>query len=420
MIYPLIKKQFLLVIRNRRNFTLLLVMPLVLVFIINFAVGDLWQGEAPVLEGKLAIAEHGDEEEDLERIKREIADIPITDDQRNLVLQRIEQFKPIHILKTQVFGSDDLKQFIQLEEVSPEQIDILKKSGEYAAILEVPEGFTYHIIMNMFGVQTEKPAFHYYINEDKDFTAGIVMDILAAFEEEMKVNMLFERYDLQEFRVSSQDIQGSVVTVSKTNPLTSTMYYAVGMSVMFVLYIASTIGTYAYEEKRIHVFERIILASSSRWAYVASIFLTGTLLSIIQLFILYGVGSVIFKVNWPNINQFLLITLFLSMSVGALSTLLTAINYRTHSEQASSVFSNMIVSIIAFLGGSFFPVHLISSFIEKLGNLTPNGAAMSAYLTSLQGYGYGEIGNNLLYLIIFSFVITLIAAFIFPKRGEVA
>src|SRR5690625_6218935 len=43
-------------------------------------------------------------------------------------------------------------------------------------------------------------------------------------------------------------------------PVDAKEYYTIGMAVMNVLFIASTIGSYAYREKRTHVFNRIIVA----------------------------------------------------------------------------------------------------------------------------------------------------------------
>lgn len=418
MIMSFVKKQLLLMVRNRQHFTLLLAMPLILVWIINFAVGDLWSQETPALEGKIAIAEHGDEQKDLEQIKQDLNQIPVPEEQKKRILADIEQFQPVHLLKKQVLGNEAFQQSLKLEEITPNQIHELKDNDDYAVIIEVPEHFTYQLFMNIAADhQDTVPELTYYFNESSEFTAGVIMDLLLAFEEEMKTMMIFERYNLADLRVPTEEIKGSVQTLSRANPLTSTMYYAVGMSVMFVLYIASTLGTYAYDEKRLHLFDRLILARSSRWTYLAAIFLTGTLLAFIQLLILYGMSSIFFRMKWPDLNQFLLITFILSMSIGALSTLLTSFNYRMDSNQASSVFSNLIVTVVAFLGGSFFPVQFISEFIKTIGNLTPNGAALSAYLTSLQGYGFSDIQPYLTNLLIFAVTVTIIAAFMFPKRG---
>src|SRR5690625_6912958 len=51
-------------------------------------------------------------------------------------------------------------------------------------------------------------------------------------------------------------------------PVDAKEYYTIGMAVMNVLFIASTIGSYAYREKRTHVFNRIIVADIPRWKYL--------------------------------------------------------------------------------------------------------------------------------------------------------
>ena len=55
-----------------------------------------------------------------------------------------------------------------------------------------------------------------------------------------------------------------------------------------------------------------------------------------------------------------------------------------------------------------------------LGNLTPNGAGMSAYLSILRGDGFSDISEHVLFLILFAVVSIVIAALSFPKRGATA
>src|SRR5699024_12330162 len=45
----------------------------------------------------------------------------------------------------------------------------------------------------------------------------------------------------------------------------------------------------------------------------------------------------------------------------------------------------LIVSVLAFIGGSFFPIGNLSNFFRILGNYTPNGAAKTAFLELLKG-----------------------------------
>ncbi len=421
MIWTLVKKQLLLMIRNRSNFTLLLAMPVVLIVIIKFAVGDFMEGESYSLNASVAIAEYSSEEDDVEQVLQEMAMLPIPKEELAEISKSIQQFQPIHLLKEEVFRSEDLKEMIELEEITPAEVETARNEEKYDVIIEIPKNFTYDLLMsNLFEQNKEVPQITLYADQSEQFNSKIIREILFVFENELKTNMVLGKYGLEDLVVDTSQINTEVRSVAKTNPITSTLYYTIGMSVMFVLYIASTIGSYAFEEKRIHVFDRIVLANISKWVYFSGTFLSGAILAFCQLMILFGMALVAFKVTWPNVPQFLVVSLAISLAVGAIASLLTAINYKFNSGSASSVFGTVIVSTLALLGGTFFPISNLSDFMQTLGNLMPNGAALSAYLTTAQGYGFSEISGNIIYLIGFTVVILVVASYIMPKRGQEA
>ena len=121
--------------------------------------------------------------------------------------------------------------------------------------------------------------------------------------------------------------------------------------------------------------------------------------------------------SWPNLMSFFIVTIATAISVGGISVLLTAISYRLNSEVISNFFSSIMVTLMSFLGGSFYPIGDSSKFIQLLGNLTPNGAGMSAYMTILRGDGFSEFSQHVLFLILFAASSIMVAALSFPKRG---
>jgi ABC-2 type transport system permease protein len=88
------------------------------------------------------------------------------------------------------------------------------------------------------------------------------------------------------------------------------------------------------------------------------------------------------------------------------------------SEVITNFFSSIIVAVFAFLGGSFFPIGDLSKTIQFLGNLTPNGAGMTAYLSVLRGDGITSILDHLTFLGLFAIILIVVAALSFPKRGQ--
>lgn len=402
--------------RDRTNFTLLLVMPLILVFIINYAIGGLMTEETPKIDATIAILEHTEEKEDINHIKKEIELLSLPDHEKNEMINGLNHFKPIQILKQEVFGNPEIKEMFTIEKINPEELAAAMENDKYTAIIEVPENFTFNVVKYSFLGEGEEPKLDLYLNQNEELASQVVHDLLAGYQEQLQTATVLEQNGLGDLKVSPQDLEGETVTISGVAPITSTTYYIVGMSVMFVLYVASTMGSYAYEEKRDHVFNRMVLANVSKWTYFTGIFIASSITAFLQLVILFSFSIVAFGVSWPSLSPFLATSILLSFAVGGVASLLTSINYQLNSDQASVIFGNAIVTVFAFFGGSFFPIG--GDLIDRLGNLTPNGSGMSAFLSAFQGYGLGDITSNLLFLGGFTLLTLSTAVTIFPKRGK--
>src|SRR5690625_1243907 len=127
-------------------------------------------------------------------------------------------------------------------------------------------------------------------------------------------------------------------------PVDAKEYYTIGMAVMNVLFIASTIGSYAYREKRTHVFNRIIVADIPRWKYFLGIYLSTIVFAFIQLIIILIASRYIFNVTFSDPLGVFIVSLALASAVGGVGVLLTAISYRMDSEVLTNYFQSIIVS----------------------------------------------------------------------------
>jgi ABC-2 type transport system permease protein len=419
MIGQFIKKQFLLFIRNRHELLVLLGMPLILITILGLALGNIMKGEAPKIHAKIALIERGNEQADLQKFARDLESMGIPPEQKQIMMNAAKQMLPITSLKNDVLGSKELKPYIELVTAKPSELEKIRKDKSYTAIIEIPRHFTYSVLQNVFLGKKQQPTFSFYTNEKKESASKVVEEIIATFQERYSTFSALGKSGLLNgsFSMPAVHVQSKIETVTKREPINAITYYMVGMSVMFVLYIASNIGSYAFQEKQLHVFNRILLANVSKWSYMIGIFISSVLLAFLQLSFLYGVTSIVYHIKWPHVTAFFAVTLSLCFAVGGLSVLLTSFNYRLNSEYISSFFSSTVVTIFSLLGGSFFPSNQLSGWIHTLGNLTPNGSGMTAYLKILQGYDLADVTNSILYLCLFSVAMVIAAVFAFPKKG---
>ncbi|WP_042224442.1 ABC transporter permease [Oceanobacillus manasiensis] len=414
MIGQIIKKQALEFLRNPVQLLLLVGLPIILILILGVALSGFMNGESPVIKVKLAILEQESEEVQLERFADDLGEELPTE-----AIEEMENILPIERLKQDVLGSEEASKYITLEEISSEDKERVLNDNTYTALIEVPENFSYEILQYWFSAEEKRSSVHLYTNTEHQLGVSIVDGILTQYQDQLTLHSFIneKQIDPVVFEENLQNVTADVSTMGQQRAVSSKDYYTVGMAVMNVLFIASTIGSIAFLEKSTFVFDRIILANVSRWTYFIGILLSGMIFAFLHLLLIFGFAWIVFGVTWPNLFGFTFVTMSFAIAVGGIAVLLTALCYRLNSEVITNFFSSILVSLMALLGGSFFPIGDSSAFISKMGNVTPNGAGMSAYLSILRGNELSDVTNHVVFLLLFGVISIIVAAWSFPKRG---
>ncbi|WP_106498178.1 ABC transporter permease [Lentibacillus sp. Marseille-P4043] len=419
MIWSIIKKQGLILLRNPQQLLLLIGLPIILIAILGASLSSFMNGESVSIDAKIALIEQGDSHKQVKQFLYEIEQSSLPEEQISQIRQRAEQVNPVQSLKD-VFESEELRDVIQIKTAKSSEKEEILHDDSYAAVIEVPDNFTYDTLHSIFGGEDVNSTLEVYQNEGNTIGSNAVKNIIQQYQEQLTLLTFAGKNGVnpETLQVDAKIIKGETATLHQKEAISSKEYYAVGMAVMNVLYLASTIGSFAFLERKKHVFNRIILAGVSRWTYFIGIFISGVIFSFVHLVIIFGFCWLFYDVVWSNVAGFILITLSLAFAVGGLSVLLTAISFRMKSEVITNFFSNILVAVFAFLGGSFFPIGDLSKTIQFLGNLTPNGASMTAYLSILHGDEVAVILHYLLFLVFFAIAFIVIAVLSFPKRGQ--
>ncbi|MCT1578582.1 ABC transporter permease [Oceanobacillus kimchii] len=416
MILQLIKKQLLLLLRNPIQLLMLLVLPIILIVILSTALSGFMQGDNPQLTLKIAWLEQQDETSQVDEFLENMNELDVSSD----AFPDKDALHMTTTLREDVFLSEELSSMIELQQIDESEKEKIMEDADYTAIIEVPEDFTLELLQAIAFENNSVPQLELYVNQEHQIGAEVVESIIHNFNEILVMNQFMEVSELPITfeELYNNEVTGEIKHIEQRTPISSQAYYTIGMAVMNALYVASTLGFFAYREKEIHVFDRLIVADMSRWKFFFSVLISGAIVSFLQLLFIFTFSWLVFKITWPSIMSFLTISLFLALAVGGTTVLLTAISYRINSEEIIGFFSGIIVSIFAFLGGSFFPVGELSPLIQQIGNLTPNGASLSAYIQLLQGASLREIASYILVLICFTFLSILLAVISYPKRGS--
>ena len=416
MIGNILFKQTKIFIRNRLQLFLLLLLPIILIVILSTSLGALFSnGGGADFQAKIAIIEHESETVQIEKVLHELEASPRTENEKEQMKALLEEAHIIEQLKhfLNEFGED-----ISLVELTPEDKQLAMEEKEVSAVIEIPADFTYEFSQALLQQNDELPSIHFYEEEGEEIAMSYVKEIINAFQEETSIVQYAMTHQLP-IEPMEEETYGEVIHLAQSEPITSKEYYTIGMAVMNVLYVASAIGSFAFLEKRLQVFNRIVLSNISSFTYFIGIFLSGALFSFIQLLLLFTFSYFVYDVQWPDLFGFFVVTAALSLAVGSIAVLLSVGNYRLHSETLVNFFGIIIVGILALLGGSFFPIGDMSYVMQRIGEFTPNGAGMTAYLSLLRGDGIVDVWDHIVFLVVLSIVLLVVSMLIFPKRGDV-
>ncbi|WP_339184739.1 ABC transporter permease [Oceanobacillus sp. FSL W7-1293] len=416
MIFQLVKKQLLLLWRNPVQIFLLLGLPIILILILSFALAGFMESGSPKLELKVAWLEHQDEADQVERFINEMEAIGAPAE----AFGDSEDLQMVTMLREDIFQGEDLQEMIELEVIQEEEKADVLADDSFSGLIEVPENFTYDMLQAISGQGTAKPDLTLHVNQEDGIYSSVLSQILEQFDENLTTQAFLQENDLA---VDIDEMQavtnvGEQTQIEQQDPISSRDYYTVAMAVFTGLYVASTIGFFATRERQDQVFDRIIVGDMPRWMYFFSILISGMIIAFIQLMIIFGFSYFVFQVAFHDVLAFLLTTFSYAVAVGGITVLLTAISYRFKSDAIVGFFSGVVTSIFAFIGGSFFPIGELSEMIQRIGNMTPNGSGLSAYIQLLQGSGIKDISNYLIYMIGFGALMIIVAAISFPKRGS--
>lgn len=422
--FNLIFKDIKLLSRNRSDLMQLLLMPMILISILGFAFGGLDVNEFHIDSFPVALVEEGDNETEVNQFAEQLSDEGLPEQQISELTAVTEEFNPRASL-INVLQSDDIGEWIDIREFdSKEDAQEALKQDDVEGIIIIPENFSRHVWNQVFLEEEEVSTLELEVLNFDHIYTDIIRSVLNTF---------VDRYNLEtsiasslEGQVESEDIAsepeeyGNQLSIGAEEPVTSFQYYTIGMGVMFALYTAPSIASRAFKEKEQHVFGRLMISNSKPLTYLLSKFVSGAVIALIQLAILFSVSTVLFGTfgvrtmpYWINIAS---LTVVYSIIVGAITSLLTSIVLFFNDNTTSEFFGGIVVTLFSLIGGSLVPLQDFSDTLRALGNWTPNGAAMTGYLQLTQGFALSEITFLIVRLLLLSVVIIFISLLLFPKR----
>ncbi len=172
-------------------------------------------------------------------------------------------------------------------------------------------------------------------------------------------------------RVKMVDVLGR----SKANPAVA--FYAAGIAVMFLLFMASGAGGTLLDEVESGTLERLLTSNLNMGRLLAGKWLFITFFGILQVTVMFAWGALAFRLDLlRHLPGFFVMTGATAAAAAGLGLVLATL-CRSRA-QLSGIATILILSMSA-LGGSMFPRFLMSEGMQRIGLFTFNAWALDGY-----------------------------------------
>ncbi|MFO7888271.1 MAG: ABC transporter permease [Eubacteriales bacterium] len=350
---------------------------------------------------------------------------------------QFEEFNPEKIFFQDYLGNEEIENFLNYEVVS-KKVGLKKlENKEISSLVILPENYMYDMYINTFTNFRNKLEIEVISHPDMNYSGSITRELMKNFNSIMSSiiiskNVYFESaspyLNSQQIGdkipeiLSSNEYKNDEINIEERrldskNYISSFAYYTVAMLAMFVLFVSSYGGKFILDEKRNNTFQRQISSGKGLNLILTGKFLMMFTMVLIQSSVMIGFSRLVFKINWVNLPQIILIAILSSLMVASLGLMITAITLRTNNYKVSDAFSSGVVQILALFGGSYIPLEIMPQFIGAVGRYTPNGALLKAYIKTLEGYGISNITEQIAVIAINTMVFLIISVLIIRRKS---
>lgn len=398
----------MIIYKDIRTITLLLLMPIVIIFIL----GSVFHTSEDITIGNFKVALLNLEVNEQQNPNSFI----VGNELENVLLEDSSLSKLVECIV--VTNKEDGNKLINENKVS--------------AFITIPEGFT-----DKYFSGDSNTKISIIANPNKTMTPKIAESIVEAF---------VSRFGIYKERASILDKEGKALSIdpssieayfdestSKYNEsnsinfikksekaykvITGGMYYSISMSVFFVFFMLNVAISSIYGDKQSGLYLRLRVMGITAIKYYIGKYTAIILQIIFQVVILSAASKILFGYDWGSILNVITITLIYSAFMASLAICLTSI---FESSISATTIYYCFVMLLGYLGGNFIKVDNMPEFIRDIGSFVPNAVVQSAYIKNMAGMPLNSFLPNLIYLGGIGVVIMLLTSVILAfkeKRG---
>lgn len=415
------KKDLLLFWRDRQELLTVLVLPMILVIVLNFAFsGVIGDDTLSELDLQIGIVNQDDASNTVEQLAAKlVAESSFDQDAAQKLAEEVSVLSAVQLLLA-YFDSENLSDFVTVHSLQEAEAMEKATSGDLDSVLIIPNGFT---IDSLYAAISEKPPASklQFVMEKETNNNSILYSIIDGYMDHLNYQLVLQKA-VGDTTIHVQLPTGGIERIGAGNSFTMTQYFAIVMGALFSLFLAATVATKSGVEIRQQVFNRIILTNSPPLQYLISKMLSTLCLVFLQIMFVLMTSHLILKLFADRSLSFWLgligIVLLISLAIAGLSAIFTTIMLRVTNIDAANGFYMLIIIVLGIIGGNFVPISFLPDWLRQIGEWTPNGLFLVMVTEWIQFEELSSLIVPAISLILFGLLCTLIGLIMYPKRGE--
>ena len=415
-----IKKDLLIFIRDWKELLTVLLLPIVLVIVLNFAFAGLFDGDEVSMDLQLAVVNQDNETEAMEQLKeRLVSDAAFEEQEANAIVEAAGEIQPVNLL-SDYLESDDVKEWVTVHDLEEKEAAKKVKGGDLDGMLIIPEGYNADSLYASFAGEPPTKSLIYKM-EEETMNSSALQQFIQGFIEQLNY-----QFAIQEItggaEIEAALPEGGLEDIGTEHDFTMTQYFSIAIGALFALFVVATVAMKTGVEIRDHVFNRILLANSHPMRFLIGKMASTICLVVLQIIFVLLVSHFLMGVFpersiafWGGI--FVLIIL-LALVLSGLAAIYTAILLRMNSVDAANGIFMLATLLFGTLGGGFVPIYMLPDWLQQIGEWTPNGLFLAILTEWIQFEDLSAIAQPSMIMIGFFLLFTFIGLALFPKRGK--
>ncbi len=419
-----LKKDLLLFWRDRKEVSIVIILPLILVVILSFSMSGLFNnglGENDDLSLGLVIEDNQDEAmAEFESTVKQSPSIP--EEEKRALLSHVQEASPVAML-TDFLKSPDLESWMTVQTMSRSAAEESIDNGDLNAMLVIPENYTAQLLKNIYLDDGTEPSLS-FVAKETAVEVDMIHDVIQGFLDTMNLQYaLFASGSEMDFAQVKLP-EGGMETIEDKQSFTFTLdqYFAFSMGALFVLFMASTVASRTVVEKREHTFHRIAITNTPALHFLFGKTFATFILACLQILLIFIGSHVILGVFEDRSLTFwgglFFVAAIYSFAMAGLSAIMTSITLRLKNPEAVDGIFLIIIMVFGMIGGNFVPIYVLPNWLQQIGEWTPNGLTLAVLMEWFQFEDISLLWMPASVLLVITLIAITISIILYPKRGE--